>query len=158
MPDNLLEPITGLSIANLEKATATVNDVVSGKTFYAGDKTLKTGVKSVGWYKVGSDIAVNGTYVSVKVDISKKNIDYSSITNSNIIVVPKSSLGGNYGEIDSLPVQAYAPNIVANYNPDTGIITLTGNSICLRKHNGALFYNGTTRVDIYVIFGECVTV
>ena len=41
MPNDLLEPITGLSIAKLEKATATVNDVVSGKTFYAGDKTLK---------------------------------------------------------------------------------------------------------------------
>ncbi len=43
MPDNLLEPITGLSITKLEKATATSSDVISGKTFYAGDKNLKTG-------------------------------------------------------------------------------------------------------------------
>lgn len=115
-------------------------------------------VSNTKWYKVGSNIAVNGTYVSVNVDISKKITDYSSITNSNIIVVPKSSLGANFGETGSLPVQAYAPNIVANYNPDTGIITLTGNSICLRKYNGALFYQGTTLVDIFVIFGECVIV
>lgn len=52
MPNDLLEPITGLSITNLEKATATVNDVVSGKTFYAGDKTLKTGVKSASFTHV----------------------------------------------------------------------------------------------------------
>ena len=43
MPNDLLEPITGLSIANLEKATTTENDVLNGKTFYAGDKKLKTG-------------------------------------------------------------------------------------------------------------------
>lgn len=115
-------------------------------------------VSNTKWYKVGSNIAISGTYVSVNVDISKKIINYSSITNSNIIIVPKSSLGGNFGETGSLPVQAYAPNIVANYNPDTGIIALTGNSICLRKYNGALFYYGTTLVDIYVIFGDCVTV
>lgn len=33
----------GLSNSNLKLATATVADVASGKTFYAGDKTIKTG-------------------------------------------------------------------------------------------------------------------
>lgn len=32
-----------LSNGKLKLATATANDVVSGKTFYAGDKTIKTG-------------------------------------------------------------------------------------------------------------------
>lgn len=33
----------GLSNSKLKLATATVADVASGKTFYAGDKTIKTG-------------------------------------------------------------------------------------------------------------------
>ena len=33
----------GLSNSKLKLATATANDVASGKTFYAGDKTIKTG-------------------------------------------------------------------------------------------------------------------
>lgn len=43
MPTDLLEPITGLSIANLEKANALPEDVRTGKTFYSGSKTLQTG-------------------------------------------------------------------------------------------------------------------
>lgn len=33
----------GLSNSNLKLATATAADVASGKTFYSGDKTIKTG-------------------------------------------------------------------------------------------------------------------
>lgn len=43
MPTDLLSPSNGLSITNLEKATATSSDVISGKLFYSGDKTLKSG-------------------------------------------------------------------------------------------------------------------
>ena len=43
MPTNFLSEVTGLSLSSLEKATALPADVVSGKTFYSGDKTLKTG-------------------------------------------------------------------------------------------------------------------
>lgn len=43
MPTNFLLEVTGLTISSLEKATALPADVVSGKTFYSGDKTLKTG-------------------------------------------------------------------------------------------------------------------
>ena len=43
MPNDLLEAITGLSIANLEKATALPEDVRIDKTFYSGSKTLQTG-------------------------------------------------------------------------------------------------------------------
>lgn len=44
MPNDLLEPITGLSIENLEKANALPEDVRTGKTFYSGSKELKIGV------------------------------------------------------------------------------------------------------------------
>lgn len=40
---------TGLSDEDLAKATATPEDVMTGKTFYAGDRTLKTGTASKGF-------------------------------------------------------------------------------------------------------------
>ena len=43
MPSNLLNELPGLTKSKLTLATATENDVVTGKTFYSGDKTLKTG-------------------------------------------------------------------------------------------------------------------
>lgn len=43
MPTNFLSEVTGLSASKLEKATATEGDVLVGKTFYSGGKTLKTG-------------------------------------------------------------------------------------------------------------------
>ena len=43
MPTDLLSEVTGLSASKLGQATATEGDVLVGKTFYSGDKTLKTG-------------------------------------------------------------------------------------------------------------------
>lgn len=43
MPSNLLNELPGLTKSKLTLATATENDVVTGKTFYSGDKTLQTG-------------------------------------------------------------------------------------------------------------------
>lgn len=40
---------TGLSDGDLAKATATVEDVTAGKTFYAGNRELKTGTASKGF-------------------------------------------------------------------------------------------------------------
>lgn len=46
---NLISGIsTGLSDADLALADATPEDVTAGKTFYAGDRTLKTGMASKG--------------------------------------------------------------------------------------------------------------
>ena len=43
MPDYILNDSNGLSNSNLALATAGVEDVIAGKTFYAGSKDLKTG-------------------------------------------------------------------------------------------------------------------
>ena len=43
MPTDLLSEVTGLSASKLGQATATERDVLVGKTFYSGDKNLKTG-------------------------------------------------------------------------------------------------------------------
>ena len=44
MPDKLLSPEYGLSNDRLQECTASPSDVISGKTFYSGDKNKKTGV------------------------------------------------------------------------------------------------------------------
>ena len=46
MPTNFLSEVTGLSASKLGQATATEGDVLVGKTFYSGDKSLKTGTNT----------------------------------------------------------------------------------------------------------------
>lgn len=47
-PSEITEGINSIVYADLSQATATEADVVSGKTFYSGDNTLKTGNKLSG--------------------------------------------------------------------------------------------------------------
>ena len=61
MPDKLLGPEYGLSNSKLEECTANPSDVLSGKTFYAGDKTLKTGSFNLGSANATPDKVLNGT-------------------------------------------------------------------------------------------------
>ena len=60
---NLISGIsTGLSDADLALATATPEDVTAGKTFYAGNRTLKTGAANaaeIGVVRSGSVTAAN---------------------------------------------------------------------------------------------------
>lgn len=60
MPDYILNESNGLSNSNLSLATAGTGDVLSGKTFYAGDKNLKTGtmVNRGAW---GTSVAAGGS-------------------------------------------------------------------------------------------------
>ena len=60
MPDNLLIESTGLTSSALSLTTAIPSDVISGKTFYAGDKNLKTGtmVNRGAW---GTSVAAGGS-------------------------------------------------------------------------------------------------
>lgn len=50
----------GLGTSKLALATATAEDVLTGKTFYAGDKELKTGTLTKGLIKVTGVISVAG--------------------------------------------------------------------------------------------------
>lgn len=48
MSELLLNPSYGLANSKLQLASATEADVLSGKTFYAGDKVIKTGTLDLG--------------------------------------------------------------------------------------------------------------
>ena len=57
-------PVGGLTIKKLQQATAAESDVLNGKTFYAGDRELKTGTGQVYTYvnKVSSAAVTTDTY------------------------------------------------------------------------------------------------
>lgn len=68
MPDKLLSPSMGLMNSDLQKANADPSNVKAGLTFYAGDKTLKTGtLQDLGSEPsaVGGGVYNNGVYFHI---------------------------------------------------------------------------------------------
>lgn len=118
--------------------------------------------ESTKWYKVGSDIPLSneGRPTSIKLDIHDKISNYNKLSKNNFLAVIKASIGGTFGEIENLPVAPYGPRINSiDYDPETGIVTITGVSVGLyRIQDGIVYYNGTTPIDVYAIFGECIVV
>ena len=64
MPEDLLTLSTGLSNSKLESANAVAGDVKSGKTFYAGDKTIKTGTLTLSGNAIVGDVLSGKTFYS----------------------------------------------------------------------------------------------
>lgn len=60
----LMSAAGGLLASKLAKATAAVGDVVQGKTFYAGDKTLKTGTLALSGSAGTGDVRKGKTFYS----------------------------------------------------------------------------------------------
>ena len=56
----------GLSASKLALATAAAADVLSGKTFYAGDKEIKTGSLQKGSTRVSGSVTVDTDYTTMK--------------------------------------------------------------------------------------------
>ncbi len=96
MSEKLLSPITGLSESKLKPATAISGNVLAGKTFYAGNKTLKTGtmVNKGSWstsIAPGGSVSIPAGYHSGggRVSASASSISTSHIAGGNS--------PGNYG-------------------------------------------------------------
>lgn len=64
MPENLLTPSYGLTNGKLELANATAAQVMSGRTFYAGNKELKTGTLSLTGNASTGDVKSGKTFYS----------------------------------------------------------------------------------------------
>ena len=64
MPEDLLTLSTGVSNAKLESANAVAGDVKSGKTFYAGDKTLKAGTLTLSGNAAVGNVLSGKTFYS----------------------------------------------------------------------------------------------
>lgn len=64
MPVNVLMPSYGLSNSKLEEATAQTSHVMNGKTFYAGDRSLKTGTLTLTGNATVNDVLMGKTFYS----------------------------------------------------------------------------------------------
>lgn len=65
---------TGLLDSDLAKATATASDVMNGKTFYAGNSTLKTGTFSFKGTATAADVANGKTFYGTNSTLLTGNI------------------------------------------------------------------------------------
>lgn len=119
MAENLMDPITGLSESKLQLATAIESDVVSGKTFYAGDKALKTGSYKKTYTTVY--LGQNPGYWSTFYYDVKSNYPslYASLTRANFYAVPVKYKGNSAGASGN--EGGLGDN--CSYNPSTGMFT-----------------------------------
>ena len=77
MPDNLLIESTGLTSSDLSLATALPSDVMSGKSFYSGNDTLKYGTMTLSATATEADVASGKTFYAGSKEIktgSYKNL------------------------------------------------------------------------------------
>lgn len=62
MPTTFLSPSIGLTNSDLENATASASDVMSGKSFYSGNDTLKYGTMTLSATATESDVVSGKTF------------------------------------------------------------------------------------------------
>ncbi len=119
MPESMLNDSNGLTNSKLSIATATPADVASGKTFYAGDKTLKSGSYKKTYTTVY--LGQNPGYWSNFSYNVKSNYPslYSSLTRSNFYAVPVKYKGNSTGTSGN--EGGLGDN--CSYNPSTGIFS-----------------------------------
>lgn len=149
MEDDLMNQIASGSV-DFSRATASTSDVLSGETFYAGNKTLKTGtlslaatatesdVRSGKTFYAGSKEIKTGTYTS---SISVETITSGIVTGSKQITISDSSIKYVIGD-------GWIDNAIPNQRP-----SITGSNITLEKLYGYGTNSNTTvmyiRIDGY---------
>ena len=122
MPTNLLEPITGLSTANLEKATATENDVLIGKTFYSGNNELKTGT-SKSHVIIGASLWNNAQTKVDKEFFIYSGGGFTAQKSFDVCIYPY-LFGDNYA-VGTIGIQLNGSTIISVYTPDGTYTTYT---------------------------------
>ena len=180
MPSNFLNESSGLTSSRLEEANAIEEDVKSGKTFYAGDKELKTGTLSLSGNADVSDVRSGRTFYSNSftkrtgtmsiigaykifsgqgnqtIDVrSKFPNDYQSFTTSNFIIAITEGWTSNFGE-NNVQVQGRCYPYRGSYNSSTGQLSVSGTPTCMYRTGGGTnvnYYQGVTRYEVYLISG-----
>ena len=111
----------GLSNSKLKLATATVNDVASGKKFYAGDKTIKTGKYTPTLKRVEIGSCQRRNYAdNITFTFSAKSIPhYTELTATNFAIYLNDFSAS--GDCDGVGTQGCS----LSYNSSTGIVTVT---------------------------------
>ena len=146
MPDTLLIESTGLTSSDLSLANADASDVMSGKSFYSGNDTLKYGTMTLSATATEADVASGKTFYAgskeIKTGSYKKSYTkvylgrnpgywanfsynvkanypsiYASLTRANFYAVPVNYKGNSNGETAN--EGGLGDN--CSYNPSTGI-------------------------------------
>lgn len=125
MPENLLTLSQGLSASKLELANATAAQVMSGKTFYAGNKELKTGTLS---------LTGNATIY---------NVLYGNTFYSNSFTKQTGAMKNN-GSWNSTINPGSSVTIPAGYHNGGGKVTCIGSTV---KKYTSYYTNQATQLD-----------
>ena len=139
MPDKLVSPSSGLSNSDLTKANAGTGDVIAGKTFYAGNKELKTGTRSHSEGKYGTFTSLQNEELEVQLGFQPSKIMlvylYSGDTNATILWDKNEPakylvwMGNNHGaKLDNTSTSGYGQiTPISNGFSFRGYYTSSGN-------------------------------
>lgn len=140
MADTMISAGGGLSKSKLALATATESDVVSGKTFYAGDKVLKTGNIQLKRKVLGS-LTTNEYVGPFSATFSVSGLPgYQHFTNDNFAF--------SYAKVSGRG-QNTSFEYSLSYNQSTGVVTVT--NTWTSSESAYINYIGTVTVVCYYI-------
>ena len=115
MPDKILNPYNGLSNNALQKATATENDVLIGKTFYSGNNELKTGT-SKSHVIIGASLWNNAQVREDKEFFIYSGGGFIAQKSFDVCIYPY-LFGDNYAK-GTIGIQLNGSTIISVYTPD----------------------------------------
>lgn len=128
----LMSAAGGLLASKLAKATAAVGDVVQGKTFYAGDKTLKTGtLRDLGNEPKATDVGLynDGMYFYPMGSDSHEAFRATRAVYASLSDVYNTVPGGNRGAWGSTINPGGSVTIPQGWHNGNGVVKANGNSI-----------------------------
>lgn len=130
----------GLSNSKLKLATATASDVVSGKTFFAGDKVLKTGNIQLKRKVLGS-LTTNEYFGPFSATFSVSDLPgYQHFTTDNFAF--------SYAKVSGRG-QDTSFTYSLSYNPSTGVVTVK--NTWTSSQSSYINYTGTVTVVCYYL-------
>ena len=124
MPENLLTLSQGLSESKLELANATAAQVMTGKTFYAGNKELKTGT------------------LSLTGNATTYNVLYGNTFYSNSFTKQTGAMKNNGSWSYSINPGGKSVNIPAGYHNGGGYVSCIGSTV--KKYTSHYTYQSAT--------------
>lgn len=153
MSEELLSPSNGLSNSKLSPTTAAVGNVLSGKTFYSGNKTLKTGtmVNRGTWNSTvaaGGSVTIPAGYHSGSGKVTAGN---RTLNRKAVSFAPGTNSGSKtYNVVSSFGIPSSVATTLTANNFVASVITMTwprddasANNITLYAN---LSYNASSQV------------
>lgn len=149
MPDKLVSPSSGLSNSKLAKANASTGDVLSGKSFYAGDKNLKTGsMVNRGSEQIGGGFAWDNDFVYIQPipEGYYHRINQESWWDPRVKIDKQKLwelLGGNHGSWGTTINPGGSVTIPRGYHDGNGVVRANNAQSQLKRGTVSHFFSGS---------------